>query len=260
MRLLFLCLLLCAGPVWGAETIRIAGGSYMAAVPAGWDGVSRLPVVVFLHGFRNTPEQVMEEYDIAKAIADAGALCIAPEGENEAWHFAGGPRRGRDDIAFVHEVLADVRARWPTDPTRTVLGGFSIGATMTWEVACHRPEGFAAFLPFAGTFWLPFPTQCEGGAVRLRQVHGVADKIFPIAGRAVGNGQFRQGDSRQAVAFLAGINGCTRVPRREAGGGLDCETWGECGSGRAVQLCLHRGDHHMAGEWMAASLAWAFRP
>ena len=106
-------------------------------------------------------------------------------------------------------MLADVKRRWPVDG-RVVLGGFSDGASMVWDMACFAPLGFAAFLPFSGGFWERMPTACTA-PVNLRHVHGTADATVPLAGRVVLE-HWRQADIKRGFAIWRETDRCTAPP------------------------------------------------
>jgi len=249
---------LIAAPARAADqTIEIANGRYLAALPADWDAKVPLPLVLFIHGYGESAATAMAEPGLAAAATDQGAIFIAAEGTNGSWSFNGAPRKGRDDIAFLHAVLDDARRRWPIDQKRVVASGFSIGASMVWDLACHAPQGFTAFLPISGTFWLPYPEQCEGGPVALRQVHGYNDHTFPLAGRRIGL-LWRQGNTDTGFGILRRLDQCPDKPDSVTHEGrLECTAWTQCGAGR-LQLCLHDGDHEIDPAWLAGGLHWAF--
>jgi polyhydroxybutyrate depolymerase len=241
-----------------AIPVHLADGQYLAAVPPVWDGKTALPLVLFMHGYGESAAVAMAEPGLAAAATDQGALFIAADGTNGSWTFRSGPRQGRDDIAFLHAVVDDARRRWPVDSRHVVASGFSIGASMVWDLACHAPQGFTAFLPISGTFWVPYPEKCEGGPVALRQVHGYNDHTFPLAGRRIGL-LWQQGNTDRGFEILRQLDQCPAAPdSMTQEGRLECRGWAQCGSGR-LQLCLHAGDHEIDPVWLAGGLRWAFQ-
>ena len=86
----------------------LAQGYYLNRVPAGWNGVSPLPVVVFFHGYGASAEEVMADDGLAQAMSDIGALLVAPNGIGKTWSFGAGMPRERDDVEFTKSVLDDV--------------------------------------------------------------------------------------------------------------------------------------------------------
>ena len=246
-------------PAYEGEPVAVdlPSGHYLAALPSNWDGKTPLALVLFMHGYGESAAKVMAEPGLAAAATGQGALFIAAEGIDGGWTFRGGPRSGRDDIAFLHAVVDDAEQRWPIDRQRVVASGFSIGASMVWELACHAPLGFTAFLPVAGTFWEPYPETCEGSSVALRQVHGYNDHTFPLAGRRIGL-LWHQGNTARGFEILRQLDHCSEQPDgMTMDGRLKCSNWSTCGSGR-LQLCLHSGDHEIDPAWLADGLQWAF--
>jgi polyhydroxybutyrate depolymerase len=239
------------------DLLALPGGTYRAEAPAGWDGKSALPLVLYLHGYGQSSAEVMADRALVAAVTGAGALLVVPDGMAHAWSFTGAPGHARDDIAFLRAVVADAERRWPVDPGHVVAAGFSIGGSMVWELACHAPQGFTAFLPVSGAFWLPYPEHCEGGPITLRHVHGLSDATVPMAGRVI-RGTFRQGDVRRGFDILRRTDACSAAPdRRTEIAGLACEIWSSCAGGRELQLCLHSGDHEIRPEWLRSGLDWA---
>ncbi len=243
------------------KTVKLADGRYLAAPPPGWDGKTRLPLLLYIHGYGQTPEGVLADQALMGAAWQAGVLVVLPAGENGAWTFRGSPHSGRDDVAFLHQVVADAERSWPVDSKRVIASGFSIGGSMVWELACHAADGFSAFLPFSGSFWVPYPEHCESGPVNLRHVHGLDDHTVPLAGRTIGL-LWHQGDTRKSFELLKSQDACPAEPDRRVseGNGLECQEWTGCGGHKQIQLCLHTGDHYVNAPWLAAGLAWALAP
>lgn len=147
------------------EPIATAHGQYIAVLPTPWDGKSPRPLVLFLHGYGESATDIATSGDLVPAATKFGAVFVAPDGLGHGWSHVGAPQRRRDDIAFIHEVATEVERRWPIDRKRVYLSGFSIGGSMVWDVACHAPQGFAAFLPISGALWLPYPANAWGPSI-----------------------------------------------------------------------------------------------
>ena len=106
----------------GADSrCEIAGGYYLAAPPPGWDGVSKLPVVVYFHGWNGTPEGTFRNRAMVNAVHRPGALFVVPWAGRRYWRTtrAGRAAAGRDARAAVASLIACLRARWPRDPGRS---------------------------------------------------------------------------------------------------------------------------------------------
>jgi len=261
MRAVFGCCLLLATPLAaGAEDpcdpCRLpGGGTYRVQEPPGWDGHARLPVLMFLHGYRGEGADILADPTVTGPAGALGFLLVAPDGLNRTWSHQGSPSQARDDRIYLHSVLAEVKQHFPVDSRLIVLGGFSQGASMVWDMACFAPLGFTAFLPFSGGFWERMPTACTA-PVNLRHVHGTADTTVPLAGRPVGR-HWRQADIERGFVIWRETDHCTAPPeRQERAGGLECEVW-LCHTRRTLEMCLHGGGHEMQADWVEDGLRWA---
>ncbi|MCB1541757.1 MAG: prolyl oligopeptidase family serine peptidase [Rhodoblastus sp.] len=252
-----------AASVCDASTpCEVASGRYYVRPPAGWDGARALPVAVYFHGYRSSAADAMADAALGEALSKAGVLLVAPDGLDGRWTIAGKLSAGRDDIAFVRDVLADLRRRYPIDERRLVATGFSAGGFMVWQIACAAGDLFAAYAPISGAFLDPIPENCPTGPASLRHVHGTADVVVPMSGRWIAGGRVRQSDVDASVARLREIDGCAERPKREERRGeLVCRVWpaGACASGREIELCLHGGGHSFEPDWIVDAVNWAGR-
>lgn len=216
-----------------------------------------MKLLIFLHGYGGRGGDIVQDPAVTGTANRMGWLVVAPDGVNRSWAHVGSPSSARDDLAFVASVRADVERRWPVDETHVVAGGFSQGASMVWDLACHTPGGYTAFVPFSGAFWEPLPGGCAA-PVNLRQVHGTADTTVPMTGRTL-FGRSRQGDVRKGLDILLRAGACTAPVTKDTRDGLDCTDWTGCAGGHDIQLCTHGGGHEMDAAWVADSLRWADR-
>lgn len=234
---------------------EVAEGYYLAAPPPGWDEVSPLPLVVFFHGWNSSPEATFRNQAMVAAVHRRGALFVAPYAATGYWRQIGAGRAepGRDELVYVRAVMEDVARRWPIDRRRTLASGFSRGASLVWNLACHAGPLFRAYAPVAGGFWNSTPADCPAGPVNLRHIHGTADRV--VAYDAVGI--YNSMPIPEGLATLGRLNRCGAVPG--AAGGAPrfvCRRWDGCGSGRVIEVCLHGGGHSIPAEWVAEGLDW----
>jgi polyhydroxybutyrate depolymerase len=239
-----------------ATPCPVAGGYYHLALPPGHDGRSPLGALVFFHGHRSSAAEMMAYADLARAAHDLGFALVAPQGESESWGPRGSPGEGRrDELAFVAAILDDLARRPWLDPARLVASGFSQGGSMAWDIACHGDGRFSAFLPVAGVWWRPMPEACSAPPRPLLHIHGTADPVMPMAGRALRD-RWRQGDVMAAVATMRAANRCLPQAAAETRGALACRFHAGCAGRAALALCLHDGDHHMNPAWLRAIAGW----
>ncbi|MEM8811129.1 MAG: PHB depolymerase family esterase [Pseudomonadota bacterium] len=233
----------------------VGGGYYLAALPPDWDGVSKLPLVVFFHGWNASPEGTFRNKAMVNGVTRRGAMFVAPFAQTGYWRQIGAGRAegGRDERAYIRAVMADVKKRWPVDDERTLASGFSRGASMAWNVACYEGDLFAAYAPIAGGFWHSNPDDCPGGPVNLRHIHGLNDRVVAYDEVGIYNSM----PITEGMTILRTLNRCNREPdRTEEHNRLQCQTWTSCGSGRRLQICLHEGGHSIPAEWVAEGFDW----
>ncbi|MSU89447.1 polyhydroxybutyrate depolymerase [Rhodobacteraceae bacterium 2CG4] len=226
-----------------ATDCQTPSGSYRIALP---DGAPE-GVVLFFHGYRGTAAAAVRPGGLAEGPLAEGLAFVAPQGLGGSWAFGGAPRDGRDEMAFLDEVLADLDARFDLPMDRIMVTGFSIGGTMAWEAACYRGAAFAGFAPIAGAYWRPQPDSCPSPPPVLLHIHGTADRTVPMQGRPIGPNA-HQGDVRESIAQWTEQAGCG-APVRRTDAVFSCERWSDCEEG-VIQLCLHDGGHSIRAEWL----------
>jgi polyhydroxybutyrate depolymerase len=252
-----------ADPACGDPAVKCAtaSGFYRLALPSEATGAA--PAVIFLHGWGGSSAGTMKNRAMLAALAARGYALIAPEGRRTSatrsqknWSVRDGRDYERDDLAFLAEVLDDA-ARHGIDRGRVLLAGFSRGASMVWDVACHTPNLARAYAPVAGAFWEPLPESCAGGT-DLFHTHGWADGVIPLEGRSVAGGTLTQGDTFASLKVLRSANGCEiRQPdvSKVEPGGIWRRTWSSCPGGR-IDLLLHPGPHGTPKFWLENALDW----
>lgn len=228
-------------------------GRYLVWEPAGWDGESALPMLVYFHPYNSSDTSSRSRGWLTDELDARGILGVFPNGIRETWAHEGSPSAARDEIVFLDAVMADVEARWPV--SSRLASGFSQGGSMAWDAACYRGDRFDAIFPVAGAFWDPLPETCPGGPVNLRHTHGLNDGTVPMEGRPIG--QAHQGDVLEGVAIWRAVNGCEEEPDRTEDIGISsCQIWSSCTSERELILCLHAGGHEIPDSWFTESLDW----
>lgn len=238
------------------DMCQVEGGEYLAIPPPDWDGESLLPTFWHYHAYNRSPLGMWED-DITQQAAELGAFVVYPIGLDKTWSNVGSPSSGaRDEIAFSRRVHADALDKFPIDPDRILVTGFSQGGSMAWDVSCYAPELGTAYAPVSGGFWEPLPAECTDTGRRLRHEHGTRDGTFPLDGRNIGS--FRQGDVRAGLEVLREASGCATEPREVQEDGRTCQVWEACGEQGEVQLCLHDGGHRITSGWHGRALEWAF--
>jgi phospholipase/carboxylesterase len=127
-------------------------------VHPGGDGP--LPTVIALHGHGANAQELAA---LEPHLARGRALFIAPQGEYQlrpdvygfTWlHRDSQGQRASDvparAIASLRAFIDDAVARYPIDPERIVLLGFSMGAALAWSLTLVEPSRYAGVVVLSG--------------------------------------------------------------------------------------------------------------
>lgn len=146
---------------------------YLLYLPREYEAGHKWPLLVFLHGARERGQDlnVVRRLGPPRQIDQGKQLpfiIVCPQcPENSHWI----PEQ-------VVKLIEHISNRFPVDPDRVYLTGYSMGAYATWQTACYDPGRFAAIAPLSG-----------GGNVeqakRLAHLpiwafHGANDPIVPL--------------------------------------------------------------------------------
>ena len=229
-------------------------GRYYAFSPDDGPDDEGYKLLLYFHGYGSSASKTSKKPWLRKEANRRGYLLVLPDGLDNTWAHEGSPSRARDEPAFVDDIMEDVLSRWDITDTR-VVGGFSQGGSMAWDVACYRGEAFSAFIPASGGFWEPLPEACAS-PVSLRHTHGTADTVVPMAGRPIGSS--RQGDIETGFARWRTANGCEPEPDAVVTEGSEtCAIWTACSASKELKLCTHPGKHTKPDGFLPRALEWA---
>jgi polyhydroxybutyrate depolymerase len=247
------------------DACEVDEGAYLVALPDGDIKGS----IMFLHGFGGSGKGSVGQSWVKDALA-RGYAVIGPDGTvrdtgrpARRWSFHPDWPAQRDEIAFLTSVRDDAAERFDLDADKMILGGFSIGGSMTSYLACAAPEAFDAYLPVGGGFWRPHPTECVG-PVRLLHTHGWTDTTVPLEGRVVRgedindpNG-FVQGDIFYTLGMWREVNECvqSRADKFVTKGPFMRRSWDRCAPESALEFALFSGGHRVPKGWADLALDW----
>ena len=112
-------------------------GRYYAFSPDDGPDDEGYKLLLYFHGYGSSASKTSKKPWLRKEANRRGYLLVLPDGLDNTWAHEGSPSRARDEPAFVDDIMEDVLSRWDITDTR-VVGGFSQGGSMAWDVACYR--------------------------------------------------------------------------------------------------------------------------
>lgn len=183
--------------------------SFNVYIPEGYDGQSRQPLLIAMHGGFGTGAIFEEQARFAPVADRYGYIVAYPNGVWRAFNAGtccGEPAEDNiDDVGFVAEVVEKVSSRYCVDKDRVYATGFSNGAMMAHRIACERPDLFTAFASVAGTIMVEScPAEEPTPALLIR---GRADEHIPWEGGMV-NETYRR-SMEEVVSIIAERNQCS---------------------------------------------------
>jgi predicted esterase len=160
--------------------VRVERGASRAIllVPDEIDPAKRYPLVTILHGAGRQDEV------LAKLTRDEPekrqALFLIPRSLAPTWDLIAGG--GRPDLDFLEYAYSLVYRRYPVDPARQALLGYSDGASYALSVGLSNPRIFSAVMGWAAGFRAFDPVAAAGCDRRPRVLleYGTHDELFPF--------------------------------------------------------------------------------
>ncbi len=260
----------------------LAGRPYAAYLPADVPG-RRVPLVVFLHGGGGNATSAQ-----GTTCADgdpAGPTCLQVVGLREGfitvyasgtsraltpglrtWNAGGGSaayscvsgyacQSGADDVGYLRELVAELLARYPVDPARVYVMGFSNGAAMAHRVACEMADEVAAVVTVSGENQFATGASCSPARpISVIEVHGTADRCWTYETSTTA---CADQDSRPKVGVAASVagwvarDGCAGDPTQATlpdtadDGTSTTESVWRCAAGTEVRLLTVSGGGHV---------------
>jgi polyhydroxybutyrate depolymerase len=171
--------------------------TFIVHVPPAFDGKSKVPVVIMLHGAGGSGAGAIGETGWDVKADREGFIAVFPDGtppnpllparflmNPRLWNDGSG--RGAigvehvDDLGFISAMIDFLEAHYSADPARIYCTGFSNGASMTFSVGLNLSNRIAAIAPVSGHLW--YRQQQLAYPVPLLFIIGTKDPLNPIDG------------------------------------------------------------------------------
>ncbi|KAI1340195.1 Alpha/Beta hydrolase protein [Xylariaceae sp. FL0016] len=235
-------------PTSGTYTMTVNGQEreYILTVPSGYDASTPYKLIFGYHWLDGSMDDVATDYYGLQDLAADTAIFVAPNGLDAGWANTDG-----QDVTFTDMMLDEILGSMCVDEEQIFALGWSYGGSMTFSMACSRPDVFRAVAVLSGAEL----SGCDGGTtpVPYLGIHGVADSVLPIdLGRTLRD------------QFLS-MNGCASqtAEEPESGSGTHIKTEYACSDGYPVWWIAHSGDHTPSpqdadGTYWAPNEMWSF--
>jgi polyhydroxybutyrate depolymerase len=196
-----LVLLVLTALLAGCGTTIVAPGSFvvgglrpaLVVPPPDHDPTVPTPLLVVLHGYQSSADQIEDLFPLATAAEVLGIAVVRPEGAIDSlsrrfWNASeaccnlyGFPV---DDVGYLTGVIDEIADRMAV--SEVMLFGHSNGGFMAYRLACAFPERFTAVVAVAGGLDTdPVPDCGAGGPARVLHLHGTEDRVIRYAGGSV---------------------------------------------------------------------------
>ena len=131
------------------------------------------------------------------------------------------------DVIFTDDMLGAISADLCIDTSRVFTTGFSYGASMSYKLACARPDKFRAALVYEpGSLSGNNPAECTT-PIAWFQSDGIDDQILSYAGAGL-----------PTLNVMTRVNGCTAMtPPTPPMNGHTCTLFQGCSAGHPVRFC-----------------------
>jgi poly(hydroxyalkanoate) depolymerase family esterase len=140
----------------GIHPFIVPRRAYRLYVPRGYGRRPRAPLLVMLHGCRQTGAELAQGTRIAAWADQNRVLVLMPEQTDGAnpyrcWNwFDTRTAAGRGEAAIVAKMIEKVRNRWRADPDRVTVAGMSAGAALAAVLGVRHPELVRAVATHSG--------------------------------------------------------------------------------------------------------------
>jgi predicted esterase len=136
---------------------------------------TKAPLIVLLHGSGHVGLSLVEKW---KDLANKeGFIVVGPDADGSGWSTP------RDGPEFLHDLVEELKSKYPINPRRVYLFGHSAGAVFALIMSTVESEYFTATAIHAGAFRTPEEYKTISSATRkipLAIWVGTVDPFFPL--------------------------------------------------------------------------------
>jgi polyhydroxybutyrate depolymerase len=238
---------------------KTLGGARPAKVyvPKTWDGCTKLPLVILLHGY-GASGGIQDAYlGVSARVDKLGFIAVVPDGTvskigkqfwnatNACCDFDG---QKIDDVAYLRGLITEAHTALAVDPERVYFYGHSNGGFMSYRMACEASDLVTGIASLAGAVANNAALCKPARPVSVLQIHGTLDATIAY------QGNLYYPSAIAAEGRWLALNGCTGALKTEDDGDFDNGVPGaetsrrfhdECDEGTWVGLWTMTGSGHI---------------
>jgi polyhydroxybutyrate depolymerase len=238
--------------------VDLDGRQYRLYVPTTYDGLTKLPLVVALHGYSADSSKLDSYLGLTAAAESRGFLLALPEGTkdgqgNQFWNAVSGGccdfgGSKVDDSGYLSQLITQVSSSYTVSEVAVL--GHSNGGYMAQRLACDHADQVDAIVSVAGPLASDTSLCKPSRPVKVLHIHGDADETVAYGGGTpVGTAS-----AEDTVKRWAQLDGCGATPTQQPALDLESTIAGDettvsaytgCQAGSTVQLWTIHGGHHV---------------
>ncbi len=234
---------------------------YLIYLPAGFSADENMPVMMWHHGGGGTAQEGVFEADFRSLADQERFITVYAQAYPDVlesctcWGYEepGGYSNGNYeiDLAYTSAVIDDLADTYNADRRRIYAGGYSMGGSYVWDLACVKSDEIAAVAPVAASCY-PWTFSACDSAEPVAVCHILATNDF----YAPYNGGWVPSASEQYNYWVA-KNQANPTPQiTNLSGGVTQYTWVAAEGCHGVEHFRHGGGHAVPS--FAVQAIWDF--
>ena len=269
--------------------------TYMITMPDVYDGITPTPLLMYFHGQYGSFKK--DSAGFAALGIRKGYITVAPRGMDDgqpgatSWSVKAEGRTDvctpectpiifrscrivnrispcnwatcYDDVFFVQQLLATLKAELQIDDQRIYATGASNGGMFSDYLATQMPGVFAAVAPWYGAFLQNMLVTPPLNGVSILSLHGLKDIVIPAEGGESYDHYLYYSENTTVLAWAI-ENGCSTelvevmTPFDNRRMVHTCVEYPNCSSGATVVYCYFPNKWHGFWPQFAEKLTWWF--
>jgi polyhydroxybutyrate depolymerase len=227
--------------------------TYLVHVPPQAAFGKRLPLVLVFHGGGGDAKGIERLTHFSDLADRKGFYVVYPNGVNRHWQDGRDfYKNGVNDIAFVKQILAEVRKSYNIDDRYIFATGISNGGIFSHYVGALLADRIAAIAPVVGGMSEPFAKQfAPSSPISVFILQGTEDPLVPYEGGNVAKTRGRIISTQETIKLWVHHNKTDRLPKTTllpdvANDGCRIweSVWNNGGNGTSVKLYRVVGGGH----------------